>query len=77
MQTLLTFIGNPYRLTQKEIVDVEAAGRDLLTPIPDGRWRLSREHALCTPDAPSGDRISRLSRGTRDRHHENKMVLYS
>ncbi|MBK9656476.1 MAG: hypothetical protein IPO66_13830 [Rhodanobacteraceae bacterium] len=27
LQTLLTFIGNPYRLTQKEIVDVEAAAK--------------------------------------------------
>lgn len=27
VQTLLTFIGNPYRLTQKEIVDVEAAAK--------------------------------------------------
>lgn len=27
LQTLLTFIGNPYRLTQKEIVDVETAAK--------------------------------------------------
>jgi cyclic-di-GMP-binding protein len=27
VQTLLTFIGNPYRLTQKEIVDVETAAK--------------------------------------------------
>lgn len=27
IQTLLTFIGNPYRLTQKDIVDVEAAAK--------------------------------------------------
>lgn len=27
IQTLLTFIGNPYRLTQKEIVDLEAAAK--------------------------------------------------
>lgn len=27
LQTLLTFIGNPYRLTQKEIVDLEAAAK--------------------------------------------------
>ncbi|MBK8067396.1 MAG: hypothetical protein IPK27_07145 [Rhodanobacteraceae bacterium] len=27
LQTLLTFIGNPYRLTQKEIVDVEMAAK--------------------------------------------------
>lgn len=27
LQTLLTFIGNPYRLTQKEIIDVETAAK--------------------------------------------------
>ena len=31
-------------------------GRDLLTAVPDGRWRLAPKHALCSADAPQPDR---------------------
>ncbi len=31
-------------------------GRDLISQVPAGRWRLAPEQALCTPDAPLPDR---------------------
>ncbi len=52
----------PGALGPEALGDAVLAGRDLLTPVPPGRWRLAPERALVVPGGPETDR-SRTDRG--------------
>jgi acyl transferase domain-containing protein/3-hydroxymyristoyl/3-hydroxydecanoyl-(acyl carrier protein) dehydratase len=46
----------PGALSPESLWAAVREGRDLLAAAPAGRWRLPRERALCSPDAPQADR---------------------
>lgn len=46
----------PGALSPDQLWNAVVSGRDLLSPVPEGRWRLPPERALCSPDQPQPDR---------------------
>ena len=46
----------PGALHPAALWEAVAAGRDLIGPVPAGRWRLDRDEVVCLPGEPAGDR---------------------
>lgn len=46
----------PGALTPAALWEAVAEGRDLVGPVPDGRWGVDRGDVLCAPEAPEADR---------------------
>ena len=49
----------PGALHPSALWEAVAEGRDLVGPVPDGRWGVDAGDALCAPEAPSADRTPR------------------
>ena len=46
----------PGALDPSALWEAVAAGRDLIGPAPEGRWRVERDDVICDPTGASGDR---------------------